>query len=72
MKYVLFKPKRYGGAFAETYWTGNFTEVGNAEQSTKTADAIQFNTAREAYEEAGRFKRLNWWKVGERRIETIH
>ena len=71
-KWVVFKPSKYGGVFAEDYWTGEFTDQGNPAKSSKTHSARQFSSAREAYDIAGKFKRLNWWRVGERKIETVH
>lgn len=75
-KYYVFKQLRYGGPFAEEYWTGEMTGAGKAARTNKILGAKSFNTSREAYDAAGEHKILNWWKVGEREAsvgtDTIH
>ena len=65
-KYYVFKKMRYGGPFAENYWTGEVLDSGMPARCSKTIEALSFNTAREAYDAAGEHNKLNWWKVGER------
>ena len=71
-KYYVFRQARYGGPHACHYWTGEMTAAGNPAKTGMTLDAKAFDTAREAYNEAGKHKKLNWWKVGEREPEALH
>ena len=66
MKYYIFKYHASRGA--ELYWTGNFSSVTDDPlASVNTKPAICFDSAREAYNVAGEYLRLQWWKVGKRR-----
>ena len=72
IKYVVFKPCRYGGVFAENYWTGEITDKRRPAQTNKTYGALQFDTARDAYDEAGKHDQLALWRVGRRQVEAFH
>ena len=71
-KWYVFKPSRYGGVHAENYWTGEMTDKGDPAMTNKVFKAKGFDSAREAYEVAGKTRKLNWWRVGERKCEVFH
>ena len=70
--YVVFKvtpirKDRFGNK-QEIYWSGNYTDSSGRERPRETNSlerANQFETAREAYDAAGKAG-LNWWRVGSR------
>jgi hypothetical protein len=64
MKYVIYcrgNDKEDAG-----YWLGGFRENGKPDMGTVTDNALLFDTAREAYAEAGKHKKLQKWRVGAR------
>ena len=66
MKYYIFKYHSSRGA--ELYWNGNFSTVtGDPLASTQAKKAVCFNSAREAYDVAGEYLKLQWWQVGKKR-----
>ena len=66
MKYYIFKYMTSRGA--TVYWNGNFSATtGDPTSTVDTKRAACYTTAREAYNAAGEFKKLDWWKVGKRR-----
>jgi len=71
-KYVLFKYCRYGGVFAEDYWTGIMLDDGRPARTSMIAKAMTFDTSREAYDYAGQYKKMDWWQAGERRVSVLH
>lgn len=74
-KWVVYQTNRYGNRwnlFKENYWTGEFTPSSKPSQSNKVTEAKMFDSATEAYAEAGKHKQLNWWRVGERDLELLH
>ena len=56
----------------EVYWTGDLTPTGKAAVTQDIYDAMHFDSARKAYEEAGQYDIMNYWKVGSRKLEWIH
>ena len=71
-KYVLFKYCRYGGVFAEDYWTGLMLDDGRPARTSIIGKAMAFDTSREAYDYAGQHKKMDWWCVGKRRVRILH
>jgi hypothetical protein len=67
-KYYVYKPCRYAGETASDYWRGSFTKSKIPSVTKHTRKAAGFDTAREAYDAAGRDERLAWWKVGKREV----
>lgn len=50
----------------EVYWTGEMHRYGVPVWTTSARRARRFTTAREAYDAAGSYRRLGWWRVGSR------
>ena len=75
MTVVVFKEGRYKKTPTQ-YWTGNVTDEKTAKGKIAkapetTADimcAAKFSTERAAYEAAGLYTRLAWWRVGRRMV----
>lgn len=64
MKYFIYNRDRDGeDAY---YWTGILRPSGRPAITDGVEKAIRFNTAREAYEEAGKYPSLRLWRVGAR------
>jgi hypothetical protein len=61
-KYVVFK--RVDGC--EQYWTGEFQKDGRAAKTIKVDKAMSFMGARAAYDHAGKFSSMRYWRVGQR------
>lgn len=61
-QYYVFRP--FDGL--ERYWTGGFTLAGEPERTIEKRKAKTFSSAREAYQAAGVFTPLQYWRVGRR------
>jgi hypothetical protein len=67
--YVVFVVNDISGR--EHYWTGLILDGRVADASTDANRARRFHTAREAYREAGQYKRMQGFKVGVRKVVDI-
>ena len=71
-KYVLFKYYSYAGVFAEDYWTGLMYDDGRPRRTSVIDKDVSFDTPREAYDFAGQYKKMDWWRVGKRNVNVLH
>lgn len=71
MNYVVFTC----GAHYDVLWAGKTTSLGTPVAATHVTEVRVFETARDAYAEAGRHRGLQQWRVGRlfyRRLPRRH